>query len=160
MELGGDEVENGDVVDAMIGWMSMRDMVVVAGDDGSGRGRRSGPCTFGEAIFRGTCSPGVACTSPQTGDVNGDCVFTVEDVGFALLYLLEEPLGFRSTRGTQMQTLFSSAPYTLQGLDADLDGQRNALDMVFLNFVNLGILRHVRGVNVWTVGATETAGLR
>ena len=119
------------------------------------RARRQ-TCTLADDFFNpGGCSNPTACAAPELGDTNGDCVFDANDIGFVLLYLLESGLQFQSARGQQMQALFRAEPHTLRAIDADLDTQRNSLDMSFLNFVNLGILHHVGALAVAPVSAAS-----
>lgn len=74
-----------------------------------------------------TCSP-----QRETGDVDGNCMFDVRDVSFLQLHYLTT-----ITSGVEP----SLPPDRRRFLDADIDGEVNANDVVFMLRVNFRLLR-------------------
>lgn len=104
-------------------------------------------CTVASAMFSlGVCSNPQPCIAQETGDCNGDGVFDANDVGLFLIFLLEDASRMTSPRAQQLLQLFTQDSHEKQALDVDLNGKVNALDMSFLNLVNLNILRFVKNV--------------
>ena len=90
----------------------------------SPRVRRQSSCVSPPCV---TCSP-----RRETGDVDGNCVFDVRDVSFLQLHYLTT-----ITNGTEP----ALPPDRRQFLDADINGEVNANDVVFMLRVNFRLLR-------------------
>ncbi len=87
------------------------------------------------------------CSSQrETGDVDGNCVFDVRDVSFLQIYYL-------STIVTGVQPSIPEDRRIF--LDADLNGEVNANDVVFLLRVNFRLLRFASGLTFLPVLLTN-----
>lgn len=70
------------------------------------------------------------CTVALQGDTNGDGVFDIRDVSYALIYIVEASLDFSSERGTQINSSVTASQ--LKSLDADLNTVIDIADATFL----------------------------
>ena len=73
---------------------------------------------------------GDGCIITLQGDTNGDGVFDIRDVSYALIYIVEASLDFNSERGIQINSSVT-APQ-LKSLDADLNAVIDIADAIFL----------------------------
>ena len=73
---------------------------------------------------------GNGCPASAPGDTNGDGMFDIRDVSYALIYIVEASLGFSSERGTQINSSITILQQT--SLDADLNTIVDIADAVFL----------------------------
>ena len=79
----------------------------------------------------GSCpSPPCACSGQCSGDTDGNCVFDIRDVTYALIYITESLLNFNTAVGQEIQTRIT--PAQLQQLDPTHDGIINTNDAYFL----------------------------
>ena len=73
---------------------------------------------------------GNGCPASAPGDTNGDGMFDIRDVSYALIYIVEASLGFSSERGMQINS--SITMLQRRSLDADLNTIVDIADAVFL----------------------------
>ena len=103
--------------------------------------RRSSPCAS---------PPCVLCSlTRETGDVNGDCIFNINDVTAAQALMLG--FLFNASFGNGL------LPFQLINLDADKNGVYTNLDSLFLLRVNFRQIRFLKNVSVTPV-AYKTNG--
>ena len=106
-----------------------------------------------ERTRRATGTNAVRCsTSPcncsdgrQTGDANGDCIFDINDVTYTSIYIAEAALNFQTSRGQKLKSLQKEQ---LDGMDADLNGDIDLEDALYLAKVNFGLLRFVTDLTI------------
>ena len=99
---------------------------------------------------------GRRATTCESGDTNGDCVFTVNDVRFVLLYLVHESLGFVLPAGQVVVNTLNAAPHARDNLDSDHNGVVNERDASFLNKINVGLLYFIEQVQAVSVDASAS----
>ena len=73
---------------------------------------------------------GNGCPASISGDTNGDGMFDIRDVSYALIYVVEASLGFSSERGTEINSSITASQRT--SLDADLNTIIDIADAIFL----------------------------
>ena len=73
---------------------------------------------------------GDGCIIALQGDTNGDGVFDIRDVSYALIYIVEASLDFNSERGMQINSSVTATQ--LKSLDADLNTVIDIADAIFL----------------------------
>ena len=73
---------------------------------------------------------GDGCMVALQGDTNGDGVFDIRDVSYALIYIVEASLEFNSERGMQINSSVTASQ--LKSLDADLNTVIDIADATFL----------------------------
>ena len=79
----------------------------------------------------GSCpSPPCACSGQCPGDTDGNCIFDIRDVTYALIYITESLLNFNTAVGQEIQTRITAAQ--LRQLDPTRDGIINTNDAYFL----------------------------
>jgi len=89
----------------------------------------------------------VICTPPrETGDVDGNCVFDVRDVSFLQRYYLTTVVEGMPPKIPEYRRIY---------LDADINGEVNANDVVFLLRVNFRLLRFASEVSFLPVELTS-----
>ena len=108
-----------------------RNAEAVSPEDSISRVKRQSPCT------RLPCN----CTAPQTGDVDGNCIFDVRDVSFLQRYYLS-------------MVTSSATPLPdnrAQYLDIDRNGAIDPNDVIFMLRVNFRLLRFATDITVTMV---------
>ena len=116
------------------------------------RARRS-VCTPAQFILledSSTCTSIVECPSNTriVGDVNGDCVFNVNDAAFALAYVLEDTIGFESARGQRFLSYIRQFPEVADVVDFDFDGVVSVTDAFYANLANLNVVRLLSNIAI------------
>ena len=98
----------------------------------------------------------VACASPpcsncsngkrEPGDTDGNCIFDIRDVKFALAYMTEQQFNFSRAKGQRMQNIITQQQ--LQALDVNGDGSVTLNDVNVLLRANLQIVSLFPSVTV------------
>ena len=80
------------------------------------------------------------CTSrkPEPGDTDGNCIFDIRDVKFALAYMTEQQFNFSRPKGQSIQNIITQQQ--LQALDVNGDGSVTLNDVNVLLQANLQIV--------------------
>ena len=92
----------------------------------------------------GTCP-----SARELGDINGDCVFDIDDPSFLLQYHAENLFGFQLNSG--MALLASLIMVQEEQLDVDMNTALDLQDVYFLLQTNSGLLNFVTDVTVFPV---------
>lgn len=152
-----------DLVGSVIGSPVPRNIVAgdveVATDNNLGRLRRSLSSallepqpSFNTRVRRSV----VACASPpcanctngnrEPGDTDGNCIFDIRDVKFALAYMTEQQFNFSRAKGQKIQNFITQQQ--LQALDVNGDGSVTLNDVNVLLRANLQIVSLFPSVTV------------
>ena len=156
-----------DLVGSIIGIPVPRNIVAgdveIATDNNSGRKRRSLPSApllqqqppINSRVRRSV----VACASPpcsncangkrEPGDTDGNCIFDIRDVKFALAYMTEQQFNFSRAKGQRIQNIITQQQ--LQALDVNGDGSVTLNDVNVLLRANLQIVALSPNVTVTPV---------
>ena len=106
----------------------------------------------------GSCpSPPCACSGQCPGDTDGNCVFDIRDVTYALIYITESLLNFNTAVGREIQTRIT--PAQLQQLDPTLDGIINTNDAYFLLRAVFRLIYFLEDVQITPVQDTTSGCL-
>ena len=106
----------------------------------------------------GSCpSPPCPCSGQCPGDTDGNCVFDIRDVTYALIYITESLLNFNTAVGQEIQTRITSAQ--LQQLDPTLDGIVNTNDAYFLLRAVFRLIYFLEDVQVTPIQDTTSGCL-
>ena len=106
----------------------------------------------------GTCpSPPCACSGQCPGDTDGNCVFDIRDVTYALIYITESLLNFNTAVGQEIQTRITTAQ--LQQLDPTRDGIINTNDAYFLLRAVFRLIYFLENVQITPVQDTASGCL-
>ncbi len=106
----------------------------------------------------GSCpSPPCACSGQCPGDTDGNCVFDIRDVTYALIYITESLLNFNTAVGQEIQTRIT--PAQLQQLDPTLDGIINTNDAYFLLRAVFRLIYFLESVQITPVQDTTSGCL-
>lgn len=152
-------IASDDLVGSVIGIPVPRNIVVgdveVVIDNDLGRLRRSlSSVPFLQpqpAVNARTRRSVVACASPpcsnctngtrEPGDTDGNCIFDIRDVKFALAYMTEQQFNFSRAKGQRIQNIITQQQ--LQALDVNGDGS------VTLNDVNVLLRANIQVVSLF-----------
>lgn len=153
-----------DLVGSVIGIPVPRSIVAgdveVATDNNLGRLRRSlSPLPLFHpqpAVNTRTRRSVVACANPpcsnctngkrEPGDTDGNCIFDIRDVKFALVYMTEQQFNFSRVKGQRIQNIITQQQ--LQALDVNGDGSVTLNDVNVLLRANLQIVSLFPSVTV------------
>ena len=99
-------------------------------------------------------SPPCTCSRSTAGDVDGNCVFDVRDLNYALIYNRESLTNFTRPEGQEILRMTSEAQ--LRELDPNQDGLIDINDVFFLLRTVLGKLYFLQNVVVTPVQNTNS----
>ena len=157
-------IASDDLLGSVIGIPVPRNIVVgdveVVIDNNLGRLRRSlSSVPFLQpqpAVNARTRRSVVACASPpcsnctngtrEPGDTDGNCIFDIRDVKFALAYMTEQQFNFSRAKGQRIQNIITQQQ--LQALDVNGDGSVTLNDVNVLLRANLQIVSLFPAVTV------------
>ena len=106
----------------------------------------------------GSCpSPPCACSGQCPGDTDGNCVFDIRDVTYALIYITESLLNFNTAVGQEIQTRIT--PAQLQQLNPTHDGIINTNDAYFLLRAVFRLIYFLENVQITPVQNTTSGCL-
>lgn len=106
----------------------------------------------------GSClSPPCACSGQCPGDADGNCVFDIRDVTYALIYITESLLDFNTAVGQEIQARIT--PAQLEQLDPTLDGIINTNDAYFLLRAVFRLIYFLENVQVIPIQDTTSGCL-
>jgi hypothetical protein len=117
------------------------------------RSRRADDVVTTKCASTAPCDATACGGRRQTGDINGDCIFDVNDVSFLQLYLAEQIFSFSTTRGQAIAS--SLQAYQEAEMDVDRNGAVNPTDTSVLARVNFRLLRFLRNMTVTPVEADD-----
>ena len=103
----------------------------------------------------GNCpSPPCSCSGQCPGDTDGNCVFDIRDVTYALIYITESLLNFNTPVGQEIQTRIT--PAQLLQLDPTRDGIINTNDAYFLLRAVFRLIYFLESVQITPVQDTAS----
>ena len=106
----------------------------------------------------GNCpSPPCSCSGQCPGDTDGNCVFDIRDVTYALIYITESLLNFNTPVGREIQTRIT--PAQLLQLDPTRDSIINTNDAYFLLRAIFRLIYFLESVQVMPVQDTASGCL-